>query len=206
MKLYVAPYAPNPRRVSMFVAEKGITGIETVQVDLSSGAHKQPWYSALNPLSQVPALELDDGSVLTESRAICVYLENKFPQPNLMGEGPEDRAFIEMWDRRVELGLMLPLMMWVHHAHPALANVEKNQTPQVAEFNQASALRFAGWLDTVLRDRPWIAGDRFTVADITAACGMDFAKLMKWRPDPAFPNIARWRNDLAGREAGKVAA
>ena len=206
MKLYVAPYAPNPRRVSMFIAEKGIRGIETVQVDLAKGAHRQPWFSALNPLLQVPALELDDGSVLTESRAICVYLEHEFPDPNLMGEGAEERAFIEMWDRRIELGLMLPFMMWVRHAHPALANVESNQVPEVAEFNQRQAMKFATWLDGVLRDRPWIAGDRFTVADITAVCGMDFAKLMKWRPEPAFPNIARWRAELAERESGKVAA
>ena len=189
MKLYVAPYAPNPRRVSMFVAEKGIAGIETVQVDLSKGVQREPWFSSLNPLSQVPALELDDGSVLTESRAICVYLENKFPEPNLMGVSPEERAFIEMWDRRVELGLMLPMMHWVRHAHPALAAVEKNQTPGVASYNEMSANKFAAWLDGVLADRPWIAGDRFTVADITAACGMDFAKLMKWRPENAHPKF-----------------
>jgi glutathione S-transferase len=206
MKLYVAPYAPNPRRVSMFIAEKGIDGIESVTVDLAKGAHKQAWYSALNPLAQVPALELDDGSVLTESRAICVYLESKHPEPNLMGREPEERAFIEMWDRRVELGLMLPFMLWVRHAHPALANVEHNQSPAIAEHYEREAQRFAGWLDAVLKDRPWIAGDRFTVADITAVCGMDFAKLMKWRPEPAFPNIARWRAALADREAGKVAA
>ena len=206
MKLYVAPYAPNPRRVSMFIAEKGIRGIETVQVDLSKGAHKQPWFSALNPLNQVPALELDDGSVLTESRAICLYLEHKFPEPNLMGEGPEDRAYVEMWDRRVELGLMLPFMLWVRHAHPALANVEHEQSAEVAAYHQRTGQRFSTWLDGVLKDRPWIAGDRFTIADITAVVGMDFAKLMKWRPEPAFPNIARWRNALAEREAGKVAA
>jgi glutathione S-transferase len=206
MKLYVAAYAPNPRRVSMFVAEKGISGIETVKVDLTKGAQHEDWFRALNPLGKTPALELDDGSVLTESRAICVYLESKFPEPNLMGRGPEERAFIEMWDRRIEFGLMLPMMMWVRHAHPALAAVEKNQTPEIAAFNQREAITFAHWLDGVLKDRPWIAGDRFTVADITAASGMDFAKLMKWRPEPEFPNIARWRNALGEREAGKVAA
>ncbi len=207
MKLYVAPYAPNPRRVSMFIAEKGIGGIETVTLDLAKGAQREGWFLALNPLGKTPALELDDGSVLTESRAICVYLESKFPEPNLMGADPEERAFIEMWDRRIELGLMLPFMFWVRHAHPALAAVESRQTPQLAEFFRDEGETFAKFLDGVLKDRPWIAGDRFSVADITAACGTDFAKLMKWRPETAgYPHIAKWRARLAEREAGKVAA
>jgi glutathione S-transferase len=102
--------------------------------------------------------------------------------------------------------LMIPFMLWVRHAHPSLASVQHNQSPVIAEYYQQEAQGFAGWLDGVLKDRPWIAGDRFTVADITAVCGMDFAKLMKWRPDTSFPNIARWRAELADREAGKVAA
>src|SRR4051794_31333527 len=105
MKLYVSSYAPNPRRVTMFMAEKGIGGIEQVMVDLTTGEHRSEAYLAKNALGRVPALELEDGRVLCESRAICTYLEGLYPEPNLMGESCEERSFIEMADRRVELML-----------------------------------------------------------------------------------------------------
>jgi len=102
MKLYIAPRAPNPRRVTMFMVEKNITTIDLVNVDLNAQEHKGEAYRAISPLAKVPALELDDGRVLTETRAICTYLEGLYPEPNLMGNGFEERAFIEMADRRVE--------------------------------------------------------------------------------------------------------
>jgi glutathione S-transferase len=206
MKLYSAPFAPNPRRVTMFLAEKGIGDIEIVNVDLGKGEQRTPEYRAKSPLAQAPALELDDGRCLTESRAICGYLEALYPDPNLMGRDPFERAEIEQWDRRVELLFMLPLMYWVRHSHPALAAVEKNQTPEVAAFNQTQAMALGRFLDRELANRDWIAGDRFTIADITAACGVDFAKLMKWRPGEDMPNLKRWRDRFAERAAGKVAA
>lgn len=206
MKLYSAPYAPNPRRVTMFIAEKGITDLEVVSVALAEGEHRTPDFRAKSPLAQVPTLELDDGRCLTESRAICSYLEALHPEPNLMGKDAYERAEIEMWDRRIELAFMLPLMYWVRHGHPALASVEKNQTPAIGEFNQAQAMRVAKYLDGELASRPWIAGDRFTIVDITAACGVDFAKMMKWRPGDDLPNLKRWRDAFSERAAGKVAA
>ncbi|MGE3143769.1 MAG: glutathione binding-like protein [Hyphomonadaceae bacterium] len=121
-----------------------------------------------------------------------------------MGEDGFERAQIEMWDRRVELGFMLPLMFWVRHTHPALAKVEQQQTPAVGAFNQGKAMDFALYLDGELAKRPWIAGDRFTIADITAVCGADFAKLMKWRPGEELPNLMRWRQAIAARPAGGV--
>ncbi len=206
MKLYSAAYAPNPRRVTMFMAEKNITDVEVINLALQEGAHRTPEFRAKSPLSQVPTLELDDGRTLTESRAICSYLESVYPEPNLMGRDAFERAHIEMWDRRVELLFMMPLMIWVRHAHPALAAIEKNQNPAVAAANEAQAMRVAKYLDGELASREWLAGDRFTIVDITAACGIDFAKMLKWRPDESTPNLRRWRVALSERAAGKVDA
>ncbi|HCK83968.1 MAG TPA: glutathione S-transferase [Hyphomonadaceae bacterium] len=206
MKLYIAPYAPNPRRVTMFLAEKGITHIEIVQLDLPKGEHRGGEFRAKSPLAQVPTLELDDGRTLTESRAICTYLEALYPEVNLLGADAFERASIEMWDRRAELMFAMPLMLWVRHGSPLLAQVEKNQNAEVAVYYQAQAMRMAKWLDGELSGRPWIAGERFTNADITAACGIDFAKMMRWRPGEDFPNLKRWREAIAERPAGKVPA
>lgn len=205
MKLFSAAYAPNPRRVTMFVAEKGID-LDIENVDLAGGAQHEPAFKAKSPLAQAPVLELDDGRCLTESRAICAYLEALYPEPNLMGADAYERAHIEMWDRRVEHAFMLPLMFWVRHGHPAMARVEPNQTEGVANFNRAQAMRAAAYFNDELATRPWIAGDRFTIADITAACGVDFARMMKWRPGEDFPHLARWREAIAERAAGKVPA
>lgn len=206
MKLYVAPYAPNPRRVVMFLAEKGVGDVEFIQVDLPKGEHRSAEFLDKSPLAQVPTLELDDGRTLTESRAICSYLEALFPEPNLMGREAFERAHVEMWDRRMELLIAMPLMMWVRHASPAMQAVEREQTEAVALYYRNRAMRVAQWLDGELASRLWIAGDRFTIADITAACGIDFAKMMRWRPDDALPNLKRWRSAFAERAAGRTPA
>ena len=127
MKLFVAQGAPNPRRVTMFMIEKNITHIDLVNVDLNKLEHKGELYRAKSPLAKVPALELDDGRVLTETRAICTYLEGLFPEPNLMGMDFEQRAFIEMADRRVEWSLLLGIANSVRHTHPGLAVLEQPQ-------------------------------------------------------------------------------
>lgn len=204
MKLYLARYAPNPRRVAMFLAEKGVSSIETRFLDLPAGEHRTAEYRAKSPLAQTPCLELDDGRTLTESRAICTYLESLYPQPNLLGADDFERAFIEMWDRRVELMFAMPLMLWVRHANPMLAAVERNQNEQVGEWNRMAAMAAASFLDRTLAGRAFIAGDRFTNADITALAGMDFAKMNRWRPGEDLPNLRRWRADMAERPAGQV--
>jgi len=200
MKLYVSSFAPNPRRVTMFIAEKGITGIEQVMLDLGQNEHKAEWYVAKNPLARVPALELDDGRILTETRAICTYLEGLYPQPNLMGETAEERAFIEEADRRMELVLCLQIFNSVRHTHPGLAPLEQ---PQFKEFgvSQGEKLRdTARWLDGVLATQPFVAGQRFTIADITAFCGLEFAKLLKFRPgEEGMPHLQAWRDRIAER-------
>ena len=206
MKLYIAPYAPNPRRVMMFLAEKDIGDIEIVTLNLQEGEHRTDAFRAKSPLSQIPTLELDDGRTLTESRAICGYIEAMQPEPNLMGRDAFERAFIEMWDRRMELLFSMPLMMWVRHGNPVLGAVERNQNAEVATYNQGQAMRMAKWLNSELATRQWIAGDRFTIADITAACGVDFAKMMRWRPGDDLPHLKRWRETLGNRAAGNVAA
>lgn len=205
MKLYSAPYAPNPRRVTMFLAEKGVTDIEIEVLDLPGGAHRTPAYRAHSPLSQVPTLVLDDGRALTESRAICTYLESVYPEPNLMGRDAFERAEIEMWDRRAELLFALPLMQWVRHGSPVLAAVEKNQSPEVAAFNQRTAMAMAKFFDAELAKREFIAGDRLTIVDLTALAGMDFAKMMRWRPGEDLANLRRWRVAMAERPCGKTA-
>lgn len=201
MKLYVSPYAPNPRRVTMFIAEKGIDGIEQVTVDLMKNEHRSEDYLARNPFGRTPALELDDGRVLTETRAICTYLEGLHPGPNLMGEGFEERAFIEMADRRVELHLFAQIANCARHTHPALAILEQ---PQFQDFGQSQGQKMrdtARWLDGVLATQRYVAGDRFTIADITAFCGLEFGRgLMKFKPgEEGMPHLQAWRDRIADR-------
>jgi glutathione S-transferase len=201
MKLYVSSYAPNPRRVTMFIAEKGIEGIENVTIDMMKGELRSEQYLAKNPFGRVPALELDDGRVLCETRAICSYLEGLYPEPNLMGEGFEERAFIEMADRRVELHLFLQIANAVRHMHPALAVLEQ---PQFKDFgaSQADKMREpARWLDGVLAKQPYVAGEQFTIADITAFCGLEFARgMMKFKPgEQGMEHLQAWRDRIAAR-------
>jgi glutathione S-transferase len=201
MKLYISTFAPNPRRVTMFIAEKGITGIENVLIDLGAGEHRSDAFIAKNPLARVPALELDDGRVLCETRAICTYLEGLQPEPNLMGVGFEERAFIEMADRRAELYLFAAIANSVRHIHPGLASLEQPQFPEFGA-SQAEKMRTAArWLDAELGKQPYVAGDRFTIADITAFCGLEFARgLMKFRPGAeGMHHLQEWRDRIAER-------
>lgn len=205
MKLYVAPRAPNPRRVTMFMVEKNITTIDLINIDLNALEHKGDAYRAKSPLAKVPALELDDGRVLTETRAICTYLEGLYPEPNLMGTDFEEHAFIEMADRRVEWSLALGIANSVRHTHPGLAMLEQ---PQFADFGQSQAQKVivvAQWFDELLQRQPWMAGERFTIADITAFCAIEFAKLMKFSPGKqGLKALQAWRDRVADRPSAKA--
>jgi len=206
MKLYVSPRAPNPRRVTLFIAEKGIEGIELLNVDLGAAEHFGAEFRAKSPLSKVPVLQLDDGRYLSESRAICGYLEGLHPQPNLMGEGFEERAFIEMADRQVELYLFGAIANSIRHTHPGLAALEQ---PQFADYGQAQGRKLrevARWLDGVLATQPYVAGARFSIADITLLCALDFAKgLLKYKPgDEGLGHLQAWRERMAERPALRV--
>lgn len=205
MKLFVAPRAPNPRRVLMFLAEKNILGLELVEVDLNAQEHKSDAYRAKSPLARVPALELDDGRVLTETRAICTYLEGLFPEPNLMGVDATERAFIEMADRRVEWYLMLPIANCVRHTHPGLAPLEQPQFPEFGRSQGEKLRETAAWLDGELQRQPWVAGERFTIADITAFCAIEFARLMRFKPaDEGFAALQAWRDRVAARPSARA--
>ena len=206
MKLYTSTFAPNPRRVTMFIGEKGIGGIDHVLIDLNALEHKGEAYRARNPLARVPALELDDGRVLSETRAICTYLEGLHPEPNLMGEGAEERAFIEMADRRAELHLLLGIANCARHTHPALAGIEQPQFPDFGASQGQKMREYAAWFDSVLATQPYIAGQRFTVADITAFCALEFGRgVIKFKPGAeGLVHLQAWRDRIAGRPSAAV--
>ncbi len=203
MKLYDSRRAPNPRRVRWFMAEKGIEDVEIVEVDIFSGQHRTPDYLARTGLPNVPALEMDDGVTITESVAICRYLESVYPEPNLFGADPREVAVIEMWARRAEMLVATPLMLTVRHSHPALAAIE-TQIPEVAASNRAAAEKGIRVLDRRLAETPFIAGDRVTIADILAVTGIDFARMARFRPDPELVNVKRWLDEMNARPAAKA--
>ncbi len=205
MKMYVSPRAPSPRRVMMFMVEKNITGIDLVNLDLNAHEHKSKAYRAKSPLATVPALELDDGRVLTETRAICSYLEGLYPEPNLMGVDFEERAFIEMTDRRVEWYLLARIANGVRHTHPGLAPLEQPQFPDFGHSQASKVREVAQWFDQMLERQPWMAGPRFTIADITAFCAIEFARLIKFNPGKeGLPALQAWRDRVAERPSAQV--
>jgi glutathione S-transferase len=203
LKLYDSRRAPNPRRVRWFMAEKEIEDVEIVEVDIFAGQHRTPDYLARTGLPSVPALEMDDGTTITESVAICRYLESVYPAPNLFGVDPREVAIIEMWARRAEMLVATPLMLTVRHSHPALAAIE-TQIPQVAASNRAAAEKGIRVLDRRLAESPFIAGDRVTIADILAVTGIDFARMARFRPDPELVNVKRWLEAMMARPAAKA--
>ena len=205
MKLYIAPRAPNPRRVQMFMHEKALPPIELVSVDINAGEHRGDAYRAINPVSRLPTLELHDGRFLSETRAICSYLEGLYPEPNLMGDGFEERAFIEMHDRRVEWYWLLPIANAIRHTHPGLAPLEQ---PQFADFGRSQGEKVresARWLDQALARQPWVAGERFTIADITLFCALEFARLMRFNAgEQGFAALQTWRDRVAERPSART--
>jgi glutathione S-transferase len=203
MKLYDTPLAPNPRRVRWFMAEKSITDIEVVQLNLIKGEHKTPDYLAKAGLPNVPALELDDGTTITESVAICRYLESRYPEPNLFGRTPEETALIEMWMRRAEMMVATPMMLGVRHTHPALAALEQ-QNAAVGDYNKEAGLRALKFFDRRLGESEWLAGDRLTIADIIGFVGLDFGRLIKVTPPPELTNVGRWHAAMSARPAAKA--
>jgi glutathione S-transferase len=190
----------------MFMAEKGITGITLVPVDLNQGEHFSAAFRTKSPQAKVPALELADGRVLTETRAICSYLEGLYPETNLMGVGFDEHAFIEMADRRVEWTLLLGIANGVRHTHPGLAPLE---SPQFADFGRSQTDKVkeaAKVFDQLLQHQEWMAGPRFTIADITAFCSLEFGRaLLKFTPaDLGLHALQAWRDRMAARPSAKV--
>jgi glutathione S-transferase len=170
MKLYDGGRAPSPRRVRIFLAEKGIS-IPAEQINLGALQQRSEAYTAINPMQRVPALVLDDGTVIAESIAICRYFEALHPEPPLFGAGALDSALVEMWNRRAELHLLFPVAAIFQHLHPAMKVMVDPQVPAWGEANQPRAFAFLEFLDGELKNRPYIAGNNYTVADITALAG-----------------------------------
>jgi glutathione S-transferase len=203
MKLYDGGRAPNPRRVRVYLAEKGIK-VPTEQVDLGSMAHKSAAYAAVNPLQRVPALELDDGTIITESIAICRYFELLHPQPPLFGRDPKDLAMVEMWQRRVELHLLAPISHIFRNLHPAMAQMEVPQVPAWAEANKPRVVDFLNILDGELSKRRYLTGENFTVADITGLVAIDFMKPAKVSVPDTLANVKRWHAELSARPSASA--
>ena len=200
MKLLTSARAPNPRRVAIFLAEKGIE-LETEIIDIMQGAHREEAYRNLNPAGTVPALLLEDGTTIAESVAICRYIEALHPQPNLFGSSPVEQAQVDMWNRRAELMLLLPIANTIRHGIPAMAVLESPQCVEWAEISKDKAMNALSWFDQQMEGKDYIAGDNYSIADITMLVGVDFMKVARIRLDETLPNLLRWRNALNERPA-----
>jgi len=197
MKLYDSKTAPNPRRVRIFLAEKGIA-VPTVEVDIVKAENRGEEFRKKNDLGVLPVLELDDGTCIAESVAICRYFEETNPEPPLMGTDARDRALVEMWQRRMEFEVFVPMTQVFRNLHPFF----KGRIPQVPEWgevNRNQAEKQMSWLDRILADRQFVAGDRYTIADITALCAIDFGRVSKIRIQPEQENLARWHAAVSAR-------
>ena len=203
MKLYDAPIAPNPRRVRWVMAEKGITDIEVVAVSIPDGGHKTADYLAKAGLPNLPMLEMDDGTAVTESLAICRYLESRYAEPNLFGRTPEETAVIEMWTRRAELMVATPFMLGVRLSHPGFSALE-TPAPEVGAWNQQAGLKALKVLDRRLAESEWLGADRLTIADIVAFIGIDFARIVRLRPPEELTHVVRWAEVMRERPAAKA--
>ena len=198
MKLYDGGRAPNPRRVRIYLAEKGIT-VPMEQVDLGSLQQKSAAFTAINPVQRVPVLVLDDGTIIAESIAICRYFEELHPDPPLFGRGAKEIAQIEMWNRRLELHLLFPVSHVFRNTHPAMKEMEVPQVAAWAEANKPRIAEFLAVLDRDLADKPFVAGDRYTVADITGLVAVDFMKPAKLTVPEDLKNVRRWHAAISAR-------
>lgn len=198
MKLFDGGRAPNPRRVRVFLAEKGIE-VPMVSVDMGAQEHKGEAVAQRNPLRRLPVLELDDGTILTESVAICRYFEELQPEPALFGRGGLGKAKVEMWHRRIEFNLFQPVAFAFRHTHPAMKDWEVPQVPEWGEVNRPKALEFLSFLDSELALREFVAGDEFSIADITGMIAIDFMKPAKIVVPEEFSNVLEWHRALSAR-------
>jgi glutathione S-transferase len=198
MRLFDGGRVPNARRVRVFLAEKGIT-VPLVPVDLAQAEHKSNEFTARNPLQRVPVLELDDGTILTESVAICRYFEEIQPDPPLFGVGALERARVEMWNRRVELELYTQGQAAFRHGHPGMAAAEVPQIQQWADVNRERAVQTLRLLNDHLAGSRYFAGDRFSIADITALVTVDFLKPARITVPDDLTALKRWHQEVSAR-------
>ena len=203
MKLYDGGRAPNPRRVRIFLAEKGID-VPLVPVDMGAMGHRSQEITERNPLQRLPVLELDDGTILTESVAICRYFEELHPEPALFGEGALGKARVEMWQRRMEMHFLLTVANAFRHTHPAMKEWEVPQIAEWGEANRPKAIEFLNLLDRDMADREFIAGDSYSIADITGMIGIDFMKPARIELPQELSNVRRWYEAVSSRPSARA--
>ncbi|WP_421935303.1 glutathione S-transferase family protein [Phenylobacterium sp.] len=203
MKLYGAPMpAPNPRRVRIFLAEKGVDLPET-PVDMMKREHKSDEHKARNSLGQVPTLELDDGTCISETVAICRYFDEVQPDPPLFGRTAVEKASVDMWIRRVEFQVMSPVGMYWRHAHPFTARL----LTQFKDFGESNKALYAGaqkWLNAELTDKPFVAGETYTMADICLLSTVDFATWIGLPMEAEFANLKAWHDRVTARPSASA--
>ena len=202
MKLYDLKTGTNTRRVRIFLAEKGIE-VPRVEVDMIGGENRTPEYLAKNPMGTMPLLELDDGTLIAESVAICRYFELLQPNPPLFGKGALEQACIEMWNRRMEIELMRPLVDHFLHLSP----IWHGRRKQIAEVGNAARIQAEDrmrWLDKDLSDRDFIAGDQYSIADITAQCALLLGKYTGTPIPKELTNLARWFETMTKRPSARA--
>jgi glutathione S-transferase len=204
--LYDCATAPSPRRARILLAEKGIQH-ETVMVDLRTGEQMSDAFRAINPQCTVPALRTEEGAVLTDNAGIAAYLEAKFPEPPMLGRTPLEKAQVASWNWRVEFEGLLAIAEALRNSSPAMVNRAlpgPNDYPQIPELAQRGLARvqqFFVMLDTHLANSEFVGGDKFSIADITAVVGVDFARVVKVKPTEQHPHLQRWRAAMAQRPA-----
>jgi glutathione S-transferase len=203
MKLFDGGKAPNPRRVRVFLAEKGID-VPLVPVDMGALGHREEPVASRNPLRRLPVLELDDGTVITESVAICRYFDELQPEPALFGKGALGKALVEMWQRRMELNLLSSVAQAFRHIHPAMKEWEVPQIPEWGEANKPKAIEFLQLLDKELSTRRFAAGDDYSIADITGMIAVDFMKPARIPLPEEFGNVRRWYTELRARPSANA--
>jgi glutathione S-transferase len=202
MKLYDYAHAPNPKKVRVYLAEKGIQ-VPLQQVDLTKGEQRSPEFLKINPLGGLPVLELDDGTLIPESLAIIEYFEDLYPNPPLLGTDPVSRAKVRAYERRCEQGVLNQAATIFQHTSPFFAG-RVDQTPKVAEIARNNLTARLAWLNNELKDREWVAGDKISIADITLSVGIGWAKVAKYELDPAWTNLNRWYEKMKARPSAKA--
>lgn len=204
MRIHQFADFPNPRRVRIFLSEKGLDEVEFNEIDVPGGAHRQPSYLAKNPYGTVPTLELDDGSCISETVAICRYFEETHPEIPLLGDSAQSKAEIEMWQRRAEQSLFDPIAAYFHHATPGLGELELYQN---ADWGRANLRRFLAEMermDEQLADRPFVGGTSYSIADITALCAIDYGAFVDVGVPENLGNLRRWYETVASRPSANA--
>lgn len=203
MKIIESAPAPNPRRVRIFLAEKSIS-VTFEQRDLMASELKAASFVRINPWQRVPVLVLDDGSAISETVAICRYFEEVQPEPPLLGVGAVGKATVEMWQRRVELGLFFHIAQLLRHTNPKMAHLEVPQVPEWGEANRPKVAEALGMLNNRLGESRYLAGDRFSIADITLLVAVDFMKPVKLQVPESCANIKRWYGEVSLRPSASA--